>query len=685
MSKIQYYTIISVRRKVFYILCILIFFSCSVFSASFYVDPSSTSATANGTLLNPWKTISQVNAGTTALNPGDTVFFKRGQLFRGNIIISIAGTDSYPIVYTSYGLGSSPEMISNGAPVFLLRGARNIIIDGFKMIDPSISDSLHIIQAKIPYGIILKNAPNCIIRNCDISKVGIGISVEAGSDQTTIEGNFIHDLRMVRNTPVAMNSNDDYGANPMVIGSSKNTIKNNRFEECWARSYDYGFDGGAVELFGASVNDNRVLYNTAINCNGFLEIGSQSNGNALNNIVAYNKIINCGSIGVLQNAGSFKVDVRNLQYYNNTVIETTKQYSRSSSLFWMAGNGSIGMVTVRNNLFWLSSGVNFVNSRFSSGQMIHSNNIYRMSSGSLGYPLNSSEQFSTTAEHFTNLSGNPANWNLELLPLSTAINAGWDVGFKEDFMGKLILNYPDIGILEFYPFIEKEPLIATVKLSQIKCNGDSAELQISASGGSPPYQGIGAFSVKAGKYNYWVKDKVGDSTNISILVEEPTPISLLYDIDSIHNEKDIYRLNVTASGGISPYMYSLNETEYQPSGQFDSVMSGIYTFNVLDSIGCIESFNIILNDLEVHHHDVGNLFTSIWPNPSNSDFLLLLKKTSSTIPYFIDIYDSMGRIVLSEKNYREEMLRFGSNFSPGIYFVRIFYDRKSSIFRVIKI
>ena len=684
MSKIQYYILILVRRKVFYILCNLIFFSGSVFSTNFYVDPSSTSATVNGTVFNPWKEISQVNNVLPSLKPGDTVFFKRGQLFRGNINISAAGTESNPIVFTSYGLGPIPEMISTGAPFFLLRGARNIKIDGFKMIDPSISDSLHIILAKIPYAIILKNAPNCFIKNCDISKVGIGISVEAGSDQTTIENNFIHDLRMVRNTPVAMNSNDDYGANPMVIGSSKNTIKNNRFEECWARSYDYGFDGGAVELFGTSVNDNKVFYNTAINCNGFLEIGSQGNGSAWNNVIAYNKIINCGAIGVLQNAGSFKIDIRNLQYYNNTVIETIKQHSRSTSLFWMAGTGTPGMVTVRNNLFWLSSGVNFVNSRFISGQMIHSNNIYRMSSGSLGYPLNNTEQFSTTAEHFTNTSGKPANWNLELLPLSTAINAGADLGFNQDFRGKSILNTPDIGALEYHPFIEKATLIATAILSRIKCNGDSAELQISASGGSPPYQGIGAFSVKSGMYNYWVKDKLGDSTSISILVEEPTPISLVYDIDSIHNEKALYRLSVRANGGISPYMYSINETEYQPIGLFDSVMSGIYTVNVLDSIGCIESLSIVLDENSVNHPIISLPFVSIMPNPSSSKFLLLLKATIPIMPYSIEVYDSKGRILFSELNYREEMLWVGSNFIPGIYFVRVFQGRKSSVFRIIK-
>ena len=147
---------------------------------------------------------------------------------------------------------------------------------------------------------------------------------------------------------------NDYGANPMVIGSSNNNISNNKFEECWAISYDYGYDGGAVEFFGTTMNNNKIMYNTAVNCNGFIEIGSNSNGIAQDNIIAYNKIINCGIIGAYQNGSRFTVTINNIQYYNNTVVETEKKYSKSNTMFWMAGTGSAGMVVLKNNIFWLS-------------------------------------------------------------------------------------------------------------------------------------------------------------------------------------------------------------------------------------------------------------------------------------------------------------------------------------------
>jgi len=79
------------------------------FAINYYVDPSSTSTTVNGSLASPWKTIAQVNSGTTALNPGDTVFFKRGQTYSGRLTVSRSGTASSPIVYSNYGTGNLPE------------------------------------------------------------------------------------------------------------------------------------------------------------------------------------------------------------------------------------------------------------------------------------------------------------------------------------------------------------------------------------------------------------------------------------------------------------------------------------------------------------------------------------------------------------------------------------------------
>jgi parallel beta-helix repeat protein len=654
------------------------------YAKNYYVDPSSAANTANGSLLNPWKNISQINNAMSGFDPGDTIFFKRGQRLSGTLYISNSGKTERPIVFTNYGVGNIPEISTGGAPVFLVRNARNIIIDGFKIADPSIDDPLHLIQARMKYGIILQNSPFCTIRNCEISKVGVGISVENGSDSTSIIKNFIHDLRMVRNTLTSINSNDDYGANPIVLGTSNNLISNNRFEECWARSHDYGFDGGAVELFGLSVNNNKIMYNTAINCNGFLEVGSQANGSAINNIIAYNKIINCGAIGVFQTAGSFKATIHNIQYYNNTVVETFKQYSKSSTLFWMSGSGKPGMVTVRNNIFWLSSGVNLVSNRFSSGQISHSNNYYRMSAGILGYTLGKAEFISSTTDIFKNTSDAPSKWNLELLPSSYPIDRGIDVGFKSDLVGQKIFNEPDLGCLEYVEKRELEPLVATVSYSPIRCNGDSTEVMVLATGGAPPYYGVDTFKVKAGKYTFSVKDQFGDSSNVSIEIPDPKPISIFYQVNQMNSQVKESILKVSIIGGVSPYVYRLNDKTPQTNGIFFDIPFGIHIITVIDSLGCSSKKQIILNETIVDNRVDIMSMASISPNPSNTSFLISIDRSVINTSYSIELYDLTGRILLSKNNLTEDRIFVGHHLRPGIYFISITTDKNFYVYRLFK-
>lgn len=553
-----------------------------VFATKYYVDPSSTSSTANGSLTSPWKTIAQVNTGSSVLLPGDTVLFKRGQTYVGKLNIAKSGTASNPIVYTNYGTGDLPEFTNTVSGVITFYGKQYVVIDGIKITDKTISQTDHSIQAKISYAIIVDNSPSCTIKNSDISLVGVAIEITGGSNNTLVTGNYIHNLRMVRNT---VGGDDDYGANPMVVGSSNNMVTNNRFEECWGLSYDYGFDGGAVEFFGGTMNDNKIMYNTAINCNGFIEIGSSTNGSASNNIIAYNKVINCGILGVYQNGATFSVTVNNLQYYNNTVVETVKQYAKPSVLFWMAGTGNPGMVVVKNNIFWLSSGVNVASSKFNTGQMIHTNNIYRMTSGTLGITPDATELQSASANLFTSMTGTPDQWNFSLNSSSPAINFGTAVGINKDFNGNQINGNPDAGILEYTTSLPSSLSISASK-GTISCYGGKTDIIISATGGTSPYTGTGTFNVGAGNYKYIVSDAKGIKDSISVTVTQPTALSIVPTAGSISAYGGSTSITVAGIGGVSPYTFNINNGVYQSSNLFSNIQAGTHIVGVKDNNGC---------------------------------------------------------------------------------------------------
>jgi len=662
----------------------------ALFATNYYVDASSTATTANGTLAFPWKTIAQVNSGTTLLNPGDSVLFKRGQSFSGRLTISRSGSATAPIVYSNYGTGNLPEFNNAITDIINITNKQYVVIDGIKIIDNSISTTDHTVQAKISYAINLENSPNCSIKNCDISLVGVGIAVLAGSDNTTITGNYMHNMRMVRNTPTSVNPDDDYGANPMVIGSSNNNISNNRFEECWALSYDYGYDGGAVELFGGTMNNNKIMNNTAINCNGFMEIGSSSNGTAQNNIVAYNKIINCGIIGVYQNGSTFSVTVNNLQYYNNTVVETIKQYSQPGVMFWMAGIGSAGMVVVKNNIFWLSSGTNFASSKFNSGQMVHSNNIFRMATGSLGITLNSSELLSTSASLFTSVAGAPADWNLALTSTSAAINFGTPVGLAKDFVGNAISGNPDAGMLEYTTGSDATvtvlPLDALATAGSINCNGGTTTVVVSATGGTSPYNGIGSFTVAAGSYKYFVTDAKGLKDSVIIAVAEPTAIAASLTSGAITSTGGSTSITVSASGGSSPYNYNINNGSYQTSNVFSGVLAGTYTVNTKDSKGCIIGKSITVASYQEPVVTTSVKFTaSVYPNPTTNFFKVSIYRYHSSYPVYINVFNTGGNLVYSVKGDAYTTYSFGNSFISGTYYVKVTIGGTTKSFTVVKL
>lgn len=79
------------------------------FATIYYVDATNGSDSNNGTSSStPWKTIDKVNTSTFA--PGDSILFKRGESFRGNLV-PCSGSPSGYITYSAYGTGNKPKLL----------------------------------------------------------------------------------------------------------------------------------------------------------------------------------------------------------------------------------------------------------------------------------------------------------------------------------------------------------------------------------------------------------------------------------------------------------------------------------------------------------------------------------------------------------------------------------------------
>ena len=96
--------------------CSLLLFGLQLSAANYYFssetgdDSRSSSQAQNAN--TPWKSINKLNAIIPSLNPGDKVYFRRGDVFYGSILINESGRAGAPITFGAYGSGPDPILTS---------------------------------------------------------------------------------------------------------------------------------------------------------------------------------------------------------------------------------------------------------------------------------------------------------------------------------------------------------------------------------------------------------------------------------------------------------------------------------------------------------------------------------------------------------------------------------------------
>jgi parallel beta-helix repeat protein len=105
------FSVIAVKILVARKILVLIFLAWSgVASATtYYVSSSAGSDSNNGTSAStPWQTIAHVNGQT--FSPGDSVLFKRGDVWNESLAPASSGSSGNPIAFDAYGTGVAPNL-----------------------------------------------------------------------------------------------------------------------------------------------------------------------------------------------------------------------------------------------------------------------------------------------------------------------------------------------------------------------------------------------------------------------------------------------------------------------------------------------------------------------------------------------------------------------------------------------
>jgi hypothetical protein len=110
----------------------------------------------------------------------------------------------------------------------------------------------------------------------------------------------------------------------------------------------------------------------------------------------------------------------------------------------------------------------------------------------------------------------------------------------------------------------------------ILCNGGSSTVTVSATGGTPPYQGTGTASRSAGTYSYTVTDHNGCMATTTGNITQPSALSASSSKTAILCNGGSSTVTVSATGGTVPYI---------GTGTF-SHAAGTYSYTVTDGNSC---------------------------------------------------------------------------------------------------
>lgn len=141
---------------------------------------------------------------------------------------------------------------------------------------------------------------------------------------------------------------------------------------------------------------------------------------------------------------------------------------------------------------------------------------------------------------------------------------------------------------------------ATASGTNVSCNGlTDGTITVSATGGTTPYtystdgttfvSGATFTGMAAGTYTVYAQDAGGCQTTASVTITEPTAVTHTSSINDATCGSTNGSITVTATGGQSPYAYSLNSGTPQPTGVFSGLAGGSYTVQVTDANGCTSS------------------------------------------------------------------------------------------------
>ena len=321
---------------------LLLSFSLSA-QNQYYLSSSTGNDNNNGSQTQPWKTLSKLS--NTTLGPGDTVYFKKGDTFRGHYVVDGSGAEGNPITFTSYGSGNQPILSGSDhedgggdyREAILVTNHDNMVFDDLEVQNHR-TISRTGVGDLVSFGIRIEvsdsnvNLNNFFFRNMTFKNVyglywvdpsnqsefnafevsGLTFISSWGGiiNNVIIEDSYFTDLQRIgvhikntmgktstkRNTNFVFRNNEFFqigGTCVLPIRTENCLIENNIFNQPGAKTNDKMIGRGSAVWNWYSIN-TIVQYNQAINAKGILDShGIHVDHSNVDTFIQYNYMQDC--------------------------------------------------------------------------------------------------------------------------------------------------------------------------------------------------------------------------------------------------------------------------------------------------------------------------------------------------------------------------------------------------------
>ena len=309
----------------------------------YYLSSSTGNDNNNGSQTQPWKTLSKLS--NISLGPGDTVYFKKGDTFRGHYVVDGSGAEGNPITFTSYGSGNQPILSGSDhedgggdyREAILVTNHDNMVFDDLE-IQNHRTISRTGVGDLVSFGIRIEvsdsnvNLNNFFFRNMTFKNVyglywvdpsnqsefnafevsGLTFMSSWGGiiNNVIIEDSYFTDLQRIgvhikntmgktstkRNTNFVFRNNEFFqigGTCVLPIRTENCLIENNIFNQPGAKTNDKMIGRGSAVWNWYSIN-TIVQYNQAINAKGILDShGIHVDHSNVDTFIQYNYMQDC--------------------------------------------------------------------------------------------------------------------------------------------------------------------------------------------------------------------------------------------------------------------------------------------------------------------------------------------------------------------------------------------------------